>query len=822
MPVIRPLILFALAASLMLAAPSVTRAQELTEDMVGQNDKAWEAWNALIRAVERGEMDAAATVVDSITAFNLSELRLALMADRTPGTLRFEQWAEREDAPAPAKAILEKLKTGRRQQMLAEDGLHMAVVGRFNYADANFKALIESNADPVALVELIRQNPNRQDTLLKLINNTEVGESAKGFLKLLAEGEELLRKDPYEIVTNINKLAGPPRMAYNATNRLKASGEYAIPHLIQALQDSGRSRLHPAIMQVIPQIGRDALNPLVQALGMGDDVVKGIIIRSLSKIGYKQAVPYLAKLANDSKAGAEVRSAAEQALASLGAGGSNEPGPLFYELGDLYYEGSESLQADPRSDDANVWYLRENSLRYVAVPRAIFADIMAMRCSEEALILQQGLDDAIALWLAANYRRESKLGLDVESDQPDPLANKDSTRTEDYPRSIYFGRAAGAKYNHMVLGRAYERREVGVALGAISALRDTAGEPGLVGSEDIKQPLVLSLSFPSRQVRIKAALALAAALPKAPFSGADNVVAVLTEALMQSGRQSALVVESDEGLRNKLQALLRAGGYETAVGANLYEAMEAGRGANLTAFDLILLGSDVAQPDAPTAIAELRKAFESAATPILLVAREGEVGRAARVARDSQGVEVLDAIVVDLGDPEKIKEQVEARINRASQTLGMTMLDRDMSLDLAIQSAKALRLISESNLEIYDASRATNAFIGALSHASQVLRVESAKALALIAAPEGQEALAEYALDGGREQPERITAFGSLAEAARRNGNLLGDREVVARLIEFTLTENDLVLRAAASKALGALDLESNKAGEIIRSQHNG
>ncbi|MBK8270114.1 MAG: hypothetical protein IPK83_18190 [Planctomycetes bacterium] len=108
---------------------------------------------------------------------------------------------------------------------MAEDGLHMAVVGRFNYADANFKALIDSNPDPVALLELVRYNANRQDTLVKLINNTEVGASAKAFLELLVRGEELLRRDPYEIVTNIKKLGGSPRMAYNATNRLKNSGE---------------------------------------------------------------------------------------------------------------------------------------------------------------------------------------------------------------------------------------------------------------------------------------------------------------------------------------------------------------------------------------------------------------------------------------------------------------------------------------------------------------------------------------------------------------------------------------------------------------------
>ena len=65
---------------------------------------------------------------------------------------------------------------------------------------------------------------------------------------------------------------------------------------------------------------------------------------------------------------------------------------------------------------------------------------------------------------------------------------------------------------------------------------------------------------------------------------------------------------------------------------------------------------------------------------------------------------------------------------------------------------------------------------------------------------------------------ERVRAFGSLAESARRNGNLLGD-DLVQRVIGLTMAEKDLVLQAAASKALGALDLPSNKASEIIRAQ---
>jgi hypothetical protein len=45
---------------------------------------------------------------------------------------------------------------------------------------------------------------------------------------------------------------------------------------------------------------------------------------------------------------------------------------------------------------------------------------------------------------------------------------------------------------------------------------------------------------------------------------------------------------------------------------------------------------------------------------------------------------------------------------------------------------------------------------------------------------------------------------------------------LVGKLIDFTMKEENLILRSAASKALGALNLPSNKASEIIRSQYRG
>lgn len=814
-----PVLVLGFAVLLCPSLPAV--AQSSADDAVGQDVNAWTAWQAAMRNLEREELAAAGQQLDAILGMGLSELRLALMADRT-GTVRFEAWAEKSDAPDNVKAVIAKILAGREQRTLAEDGWHYAAIGRFEWADAQFQKLDESNPDPVALLELARRNPNRHLTLIKLITNTEVGPSAQRFLEILNQGEELLRINANEIVNNITKLSGPPRAVFNATKRLKASGEYAIPHLIQFFQSADHRALQPAIIQVLPQIGRAALNPSCIALGMQDEVTKQVIIDALAEIGYRQALPYLAKLAEDPAASGGVRAAAKQAMARLGGGAGAQRSRLFYELAENYYNNVDSLKADPTRDEANVWYLRDGELRYIAVPAVIFIDVMAMRCCEEALNADSDHTAATALWLAANFRREAKLGLDVESDQPDPFTAKDATRPDNNPRAIYFARAAGPMYNHLVLARAFKDRDAGVALGAIAALGATAGEPSLVGAEDIKQPLVQTLAFPNRQVRIKAALALARALPRTSFAGAERVVPVLSEALAQAGRQAALIVDPDDNTRNKFQALLRIAGASCGTGSNLHQARENAGKANLSSFDVILLASDIEQPGLAEAIKDLRRQFQTAATPILVVAKPGQLPIASRVARASAGVEVLLSDVADLGDPVQIQQQFSERLARASRALGMGPLDVQRSLALAIRAADVLRAVAEGNAKVFDFSKAAAALINALDSRSEMLRVRSAHALALARSSAGQSAIAEAALNPIRGQAERVAVFGSLAESARRNGNLLGSGELIARLIDFTLNEQDLILRAAASKALGALDLPSNKASEIIRAQHRG
>src|SRR3990170_197819 len=172
-------------------------------------------------------------------------------------------------------------------------------------------------------------------------------------------------------------------------------------------------------------------------------------------------------MAEDSGTPDNLRGAAVEAVGRIAA---NNPGTspgvsaveAFVQLAEAYYANRPAVRADPRDEEANVWYWRDNFLTPVAVPQLIFDELMCMRCCQEALRLAPETGEAVSLWLAANFRREAQLEMDPTAETEDPRAGLDRTRPANFPRAIYFARSAGPKYNLQVLERAVRDRDSAV------------------------------------------------------------------------------------------------------------------------------------------------------------------------------------------------------------------------------------------------------------------------------------------------------------------------------------------------------------------------
>ncbi len=697
--------------------------------------------------------------------------------------------------------------------------LHYARMGRFTMADEYARALLaHPDLDPIAVLEIASRDRKSLNTLLTLISNSTIGETAGRVLELIEKGEYERRKDPRRIGRNVQDLGGNPQQVFFAIRHLAQSGEYAIPRMLQTLSDPTQSDLQPRVISALPKMGKSAINPLVVGLAVEDEATRQVLTEALGEIGYSQAIPYLRKLMVHDSATPETRAAAAAAIARIEAlNGRSFPGTAeegFLRLAQRYYSEEAAVRADPRLDEANVWYWDEaqSGLKPVVVPTRIFGPVMAMRCCEEALLLRHDFAEAIALWLAADIRREARLGMNIESGDPTETGDPDETRPEVFPRALYFTQAAGPRYAHMVLARAVKDNDSAVALGAIEALRVTAGESSLVGTEDYKQPLVRALQFPDLLVRIRAALALGAALPKSPFAGSQFVVPVLTGTLGQTGREQVLVVDADQGNLNRVMGALRGGDRDVIGETDFYRGLERAR-VEFQALSSIFISTDITEPGLAAAMGELRSEFTFAKSPVIVLTKAGRSVLAEELTQVDRYVERVNA-GADEASLSAALDRVRARAIQAPITT-------DLAVSLALEAAETLRRIAVDGQTVYDVAVAEPALIAALSSSRERLQTLSASVLALLPTATAQRAIAHVALDGTNTDSLRIAAFASLAESARNHGNLIEDNQI-ADLVGLARDEPDLTLRTAASQSLGAINLATNKASQIIRTYYGG
>lgn len=807
--------LVGLACCLAVVASAVAQSSTIDEYFSGTSRLAWEKWQAAMTAVLARDAEKAEAAFAELLALEPSPLRIAMLAERSVmntahggGVLLLEQDAEAGKLQESAKRVAELLEVGREQLAEADDGWYFTSIGRFDVGNANFAALIESDPDPIALLELADRVPRRIEILQLVLDNPTIGQSAREMLRLLARGESQIKADPVRIKENIQRLAGPPRGFENALDALRESGENAVPFLIEALQGRPGPDAARAVIRALPLIDRPALNPLVISLKTSNQALKQTLIRALGDIPYWQSVPYLLSERENEKNSADVRATADAALQSLAARGVTiEPGlsaaDAFVRLAEQYYADTRSLAADVRLDVANVWYWRDNIVQNIEVPVQIFNEIMAMRAAEEALLHQPDSRRAVALWLAANFRREAQLN----------EGQQDLTRPAGYPPAVYFAQSAGPEYALMALGRAVDDGDPAVALGAIEALRRTAGPAALLGTQTGRQSLADALSFSDRLVRVRAALALANALPMQQFPNYQNLMPVLSEALlMYSGARNALVIDPDAESQNTVAATLRSLGYTVVADAALYPAMEKMR-RDLPGVDVIFLATDLSNPPVGEAVSQIRDELRFASLPIVLISKPGQRNMARDMVRgDHRLGEVSSSSDAD---------SFTAAIARVSKAVGTQAVSPEMGAGLALEAAEALRALARANTPVFNVADAEPALVSSLASKDARFRETVASVLGYIGTPTAQEAIAAIALDSAEEESARVAMFTALAEAAKRHGNQLSD-QTVARVLETAEKEQNLTLREAASRALGALNLPANPASTIIRNQYAG
>jgi HEAT repeat protein len=440
--------------------------------------------------------------------------------------------------PSPEQAAPANARAGDAGETLTEswnDFLHYTKVGRFDLAKGYGQAILQANPNPAELFRLVQENQQGYDLAMRVAEGAHDEELAKLTRQLLAvidRGRFLQRTEPKIIVEEIRRLTSTPRGKMMAIRRLRDSGEYAVPYLLdimaQAIQDPSIPTKLSDMIEALPQVGRPAIRPLAAALQTDNPRLEVEIVRALGTIGYPQSVAYLKYVAEKAPL-PDMRDLALANVRKVDPQAADSPaGVLFYQLAERYYYHDESLAPTPGAPFGNMWFWdpQAGRLQRVEVDLAYFHELMAMRCCEWSLRADAQFGPAIGLWLAAFFKAESTGVAMPEYFGPN------------HAKALVYATTAGPEYLHQALARAVNDRNAAVALGAVEALATTAGEKSLMYTLGPSQPLLQALMFPDRAVRYSAAIAIANAGPRQPFTESRVVVQNLAEALARGGSQT--------------------------------------------------------------------------------------------------------------------------------------------------------------------------------------------------------------------------------------------------------------------------------------------
>jgi hypothetical protein len=701
-------------------------------------------------------------------------------------------------AVAPAQAQEED-----RAQLL-DDFVHYAQIARPDLAVAFAQSLIETGITNQELAVLVDSGDSNDIERF----NTAVQWALRvpeleGVARELSERVELgrleLARDGDRINQAIQMLVGTKREQLLAIKRLKAAGEYAVPALLLVITDGGDSklptpsptRLKLECKRMIREIGLPSVVPLCVALKRVDPTSQRVVCELLGDMGYKHAAPFLRDFQTDPATPDGLRDVAAAALFAIDV---NDPdvSRLYAQLARDYYDSHESLIPYPFEDLNNVWsYDDFVGLEPTPVSTEIFSEIMAMKMSARSVEIDPTNREALALFVAANLRREN----DLPDGAEDPIFGE-------RPYSpAFFATVFGTQVAQDVLALALDTHDTPLVRDAIAALAETTGGSNLFGSSD-RNPLLEALSYPDRRVQYEAALTLARALPDDPFEGSYRVVPILASAVRIGGQSFALVVSDDE--ENRRQAVIdteRVG--FRVVGAE--EDVPSLRGAidDATGVDLVVVRMRTAEA-AMQAVQDLALATKTTAAPVLVLASGVDRPGLMIEFRANPRVKVANVIVAEGG----LEANIDELLERAA---GGRMTEAEAEA-YAFEALDALKGISISCTNAFDLLDAESSLLDALDAREGRARLLVAGIVARIDTDRAQRRLFDVALaaSGG----ERIDLLDRVAESVKRFGDRAEPRHI-AGLVDLVANTTGSTAEAAA-RVHGALNMSTMEAIGLI------
>lgn len=662
------------------------------------------------------------------------------------------------DSPAVA-AILETKPATPSECVKAAKIL--ADLDRDDLAKTFLKKTLDANLDAGGLADLGEQVGS--PVFLELSRRTGVQPEGRQLADAVGAALAARLHDPERITKLIEQLQDPsPEKRLQALVGLQSSGEAAIPALVAALVDPSREAARANLRAALVEMGRAARDPLLAIAGSSDPKLAVEAIRALAAMKDPGVAIFLYRPALSEKSDPAVRAAAAAALKQLigGVPSRNEALKTLTGAARNYLDGHYRLENLVVTKKPMLWRCdAKGNYQSIACTPNDLARVAADRLARDSFALAPD-DRAIGL-LYATAALEAA-GSDGNPDFP-ALEKKWST--------------ANAFNELLEYAMANHRMKAAVMAADFLGRNGKADELLYRGAGPA--PLALALQSPDRRLQIAALEAIVRLKPTKLFAGSSYVPRALGFLAGSSGSRHAVVGCPNAAEGAELAGMLSAAGFVADTFTNGRELIS--QAARSPDCELALIDVTIDRPTIDILLQQLRHDPRTASIRVGLIARDGYLGRAERLA----GLDPLSKAFSRPRDDKAFQWQLQQLTAIAPKEF----VDFKTRQQQAARALELLAELSESPDKLYDLRGVQDYLFVALYNPK--LTAKTAAVLANINTAESQRALVELASRMGQPIFERQAATKAFRKSTQQFGVLLTTAEIRRQYDRYNASEKE-------------------------------
>lgn len=520
-------------------------------------------------------------------------------SQQPPAGAPADQLTDKDDAaPEPAQPVLETnpavraaLELPRKEPRdYVQAVLWLIDLGRPELAKPILAELAKLNLDDAQRAAIVSEFGSHG--MLHLARAKELAPEGAAFADACMAAASAANSNPQRIAVLIKQLADPSAEARTiARNDLAATGQIGVTAALEALARETDPQRRAALVAAVEFMHPLVDAPLLAMLDTNDANLRAEVVTLLQKLAVPQAAPLLA------------------------ASSGNGEKALAVAINN-YKQGTPPFAVDELNQiELWKWSDTTKKLTAIRVPVSEAQTIWIARLADElARIRPNAVDQRKALIL----RLESE-GLTGGGSVSKPINPALLAQADPRELSAALADALEGNYSH-------------AALALVTAL-GTGNDASILITPDGKpSPLADALTSPSRRVRFAALKAIMALNPAAPYPGSSRVPEALAWFAGSTGGRTAVVAMPTNAAAGDLAGRLAA--HEIATERSNRGRIAVDMARAMPDLEFVLIDMNILLPDIRQCVYELRITPSTGDVPIALLAADGRLDDAKRLASE--------------------------------------------------------------------------------------------------------------------------------------------------------------------------------------------